>query len=151
MLAMRIWGGHAFSMMRQEFVLIKQSLAERKIMPGKLCCVQTAFGFIVLDSGRRDSYLNDCGQLSTDPFSPSVGPYRAECGHSYSLKFQQWNWLNENVASVLLLKVFKLEYWGMENKCQHHLAMSLGDQPTLICPGPSWFWAHVSNTPSISG
>ena len=110
MLAMRIWGGHAFSMMRQEVVLIKQSLAERKIMPGKLCCVQIAFGFIVLDSGRRDSYLNDCGQLSTDPFSPSVGPYRAECGHSYSLKFQQWNLLNENVASVLLLKVFKLEY-----------------------------------------
>lgn len=29
---------------------------------------------------------------------------------SYSLKFQQWNLLNENVASVLLLKVFKLEY-----------------------------------------
>lgn len=74
-------GGHAFSMMRQEVVLIKQSLAERKIMPGKLCCVQIAFDFIVLDSGRQDSYLNDCGQLSKDPFSCSVGHYRAECRH----------------------------------------------------------------------
>lgn len=33
MLAMSSQGGPAFSMMRQEVVLIKQSLAEKKIMP----------------------------------------------------------------------------------------------------------------------